>query len=197
MHAMRGLPNRRSVRLPAHDYASAGYYFVTVCAYNKINYFGDIIGDEMRLSDIGNIARKYWLDIPNIFSVASLDEFIIMPNHIHGIIVIGDCGDAIGGRDAIYRVRCPNDRMNINDGGVTGMDNPMFKKSLSRIIRWYKGRVSYEINQNNNFKWQPRFYEHIIRTERSLERIRRYIVNNFLQWGDDSENPMKVSLRTR
>jgi len=105
-----------------------------------------------------------------------------MPNHIHGIVIIENqhCRDAING-------------VSTDSGGITRAHNPMLSEnSLSKIIRWYKGRCTFEVNKIQNtihFAWQPRFYDHIIRNEKLLQKIREYIHNNPLKWGIDENNP--------
>ena len=126
---------------------------------NRINYFGKIMCRDaiyrVLLNEYGKIVKPYWNQIPKQFSFARLDEYIIMPNHIHGIIVI----------------------------------NESMRESLSKIIRWFKGRVTYEIRKSGGvFLWQGRFYEHIIRNKESLNRIRKYIRNNPKNWEFDTEN---------
>lgn len=149
----------QSSRLKNWDYASAGFYYVTLCTRDRIDYFGNIIRRDalygVSLSEIGKIAEKTWQKIPCQFSSIELDEYVIMPNHIHGIIVIN------------------------NTGGI----------SLARIIKWFKGRVSYEIRKTGcAFSWQSRFYDHIIRNERSLNRVRKYIRDNPAREDNGEEN---------
>ncbi len=187
-----------STRLSDWDYSFIGYYYVTICTQNCIDYFGDLKTGKMVLSEMGRIAYNYWQEIPKHFPFTRLDEFVIMPNHLHGILIIND-GNTTR-RDAIYRVFpviknvSPINKTispvtkNVSPvtekttmekkGGITGNDNPMFYKSISKIIRWYKGRCIFEINKihnNPHFSWQPRFYDHIIRTNQDLRRIRKYI----------------------
>ena len=192
-----------SARLVDWDYSFTGYYFITICTYNRIDYFGYIKNSKMVLSKIGRIAYNYWQEIQNHFPYAKLDEFIIMPNHLHGIIIINDgCHSR---RNAIYRVSPITQNVShinkINNhinkittqkikkstqkGGITGSENPMCKQSIPKIIRWYKGRCTFEINKihnNPHFSWQPRFYDSIIRTEQNLLRIRRYIQDNPIKY---------------
>ena len=154
----------------------------------------------MNLSKIGKIAEKYWREIPEHFPFTELNEFTIMPNHIHGIVGInhnrrdGDSSrlchaglmcsprqnamnrDAIN-RDAINR------RLYDSAGGITGKNNPMGKNTLGEIIRWYKGRCKFEIGKisNVNFAWQPRFYDRVVRDDKELDRIMNsniYICDN-------------------
>ncbi|HEY9802791.1 MAG TPA: transposase [Leptolyngbyaceae cyanobacterium] len=173
-----------STRLPAWNYASDGGYFVTICTDGKKCFFGEVVQGEMQRSPIGEIAQKLWYEIPNNFSNCQIDAFCVMPNHIHGILIINQIreGDAM------------NSRTREGDGergGVTGLFNPMLSKnSLSKIVRWYKGRCSFEINQiYEGFGWQARFYDSIIRNESALDRIRQYIINNPINWERDREQP--------
>ncbi|XLQ20227.1 MAG: transposase [Candidatus Moraniibacteriota bacterium] len=185
---------KKSLRIQGYDYSQNGAYFVTICTKDKINYFGKIKNGEMVLSDIGNIVQKYWQEISNQFSFVQLDEFVIMPNHVHGIIIINmDVGEnTTGCRDAINRV-------STNNGGVTGKNNPMMHNSISRFIRWYKGRCTFEIKKlhknamnrvstNHDFAWQSRFYDRIIRDDVELNKIREYIQINPREWDYDKDN---------
>ena len=204
-----------SARLNNWDYSSNGYYFITICTKNRIPYFGNIINGNMNLSKIGKLAYKYWKDIPDHFSFAQLNKFVIMPNHIHGIILIDNR------RHAIHRVFTTSVEISPTDGGITGQNNPMLNQSISKIVRWYKGRCTFEINKkcernkdmiNNRdaincrdainrvstvslFKWQSRFYDHVIRDNQELYRIQKYIQNNPDKWIDDEFNKKPVELR--
>ena len=169
-----------SSRLSAWDYSSAGWYFVTICVQNRKPMLSDIVDNKVILSTIGEMVMKYWDEIPKQFPHVDNDEYIIMPNHIHGIIVI-DNDD----RDAIE-----------HGGGITGKSNPMGKQSLGEIIRWFKGRTSYEIHKiSSPFQWQPRYYDHVIRNETSLQKIREYIRWNHLKWDADLDNPKNIETR--
>ena len=167
-----------SARLKNWDYSANGYYYITICTKDRIHYFGNIINDEMILSKIGNMAYKYWQEIPNHFPFVRLDEFIIMPNHVHGIVVI------------------KNDTCNVETlqcNVSTDTDNFHSKispksKSLSTIIRSYKSICTKTINKSKNeifFAWQPRFYDHIIKNEKELENMRNYIFYNPQKWAED------------
>jgi putative transposase len=200
-----------STRLPAWSYASNAGYFVTICTDGKKCFFGEVVQGEMHLSAIGEIAHKLWYEIPNNFSNCQIDSFCVMPNHIHGILIIKQIreGDAMNPRtqeedamnprtqeeDAMNPQTQEEDAMNrvstSQRGGVTGLFNPMLSKnSLSKIVRWYKGRCSFEINQiYQGFGWQERFHDNIIRNEFALDRIRQYIINNPINWECDREHP--------
>jgi len=173
----------KSARLKNWNYSWDAQYFVTICTQNREFYFGDIINEEMILSEIGKIAQRYWLEIPKQFPFVELNEFVVMPNHIHGIVIIIN-PDNIG-RDAINRVSTVN-HVSTNQGGITGLKNPMLSNGLSKIIRWYKGRVAFESRKiHADFSWQARFYDHIIRDDESFQKIKEYIINNPLSWVED------------
>ncbi|NOS89259.1 MAG: hypothetical protein HOP34_12110 [Methylococcaceae bacterium] len=200
-----------SARLKNWDYGSNAPYFVTICTENKICYFGSIKDGEMHLSDVGQLANTYWLEIKNQFPFVILDHFVVMPNHIHGIINIDKKLIIDDRRDAIYRVSdspsIADENANMTDainpdainpdainrvstgkqvGGVTGNNNPMLHENLSRFIKWYKGRCTFEMRKiYPTFSWQPRFHEHIIRDEETYLKISDYILTNPLRWQED------------
>ena len=173
-----------SARIKDYDYSKNGKYFITICTANKKSYFGKITNQSMQLSDIGIVANQLWHEIPNRFPVA-LDEWIVMPNHLHGIVAIDHSWDVENNKFTCFT----------NRGGVTGNKNPMLHSNLSSIIRWYKGRSSFEIRKiNPAFSWQARFYDHVIRNEQSLNDISEYIINNPLSW--EKDNYYEVGLET-
>ncbi len=139
---------------------------------------------------VGLVANWFWMQIPDQFPHVILDEYIVMPNHMHGIVcIINDLKNIVGEnrRSAINRGSAIDNKTNNihTPGGITGNHNPMLSDgNLGQIIRWYKGRCSYEIHQRNyhDFQWQGRFWDHIIRDEQSLQRIRNYIHDNPLNW---------------
>ena len=171
-----------STRLDVWDYSKYGYYFVTICTKDKRSFFGRVIDENISLNNIGEKVKEIWLEIRNRFTDVELDEFVIMPNHFHGIIFIN--------RDSINRVSTKKPFIK---------NNPMYSElSLSKIIRWFKGRTTYEIHhtlQFSDFAWQSRYYEHIIRNEKSFQKIREYIHFNPLQWAVDEENPAGIKCR--
>lgn len=176
-----------SARLRDWDYGWNGSYFLTICTRNRQYFFGDVIHGEMKLSAIGELANKHMIEIPDPYGYAKLDEFIVMPNHVHVILVIdkpadGNCGVVADGicRDVINRA---STNTAVRQGGVTGDKNPMLHDNISHLINWYKGRVTFESHKIDlDFGWQDRFYDHIIRNESEYQRIRNYIKDNPLKW---------------
>ena len=191
-----------STRLPAWNYATNGGYFITICTEGKKCFFGEVVGGEMQLSPIGKVAQKLWCEIPQHFPNCHIDVFCIMPNHVHGILLIKQIQeeDAIDypdypEEDAIDYPDYPEEEDAMNRvstrrrGGVTGVFNPMLSKnSISKIVRWYKGRCKFAINQiYQGFGWQERFYDEIIRNEFALDKIQQYIINNPINWECDRQ----------
>jgi len=176
-----------STRLPNWDYSWDGWYFVTICTKLKECFFGDIINGKMKLSKIGKIAEKFWGEIPIHFSFTKLDKFIVMPNHIHGIIIIQNNVD-------IHNVETQNFASLQNIKPIYKNQFGPQSKNLSSIIRGYKAGVKKWATMNKiEFIWQPRFYEHIVRNEKSLNTIRKYIIDNPAKWelGRDREEGSK------
>ncbi|MCK4420151.1 transposase [candidate division WOR-3 bacterium] len=170
-----------SSRLKSWDYASTGYYFVTVCTKDKKCYFGNVTEKEIRLSEIGEVVQGFWLKIPEHFGNVELDEYVMMPNHLHGILIIEkgkNCRDEALPR--LYTGKYPN-MSRISPKAV----------SLSVIIGSYKSICTKKIRNSGvtSYSWQSGFYDHIIRNRKSLLKIREYIINNPLRWQYDQENP--------
>ena len=172
--------HRKSIRLKDYDYTQDGYYFVTICAKNKTEYFGEIINGKMILNEYGEIANQCWVEIPEHFLDASLDEHIIMPNHIHGIIVIETSMMMVGAQNFV-----PLQREQINKF------QHIVPRSLGSIIRGFKIGVTKWCRNNNynEFQWQKNYYDRIIRNEKELDKIRKYIFENPLKWEIDKNNP--------
>ncbi len=166
----------KSIRLHGYDYSQAGTYFVTICTSYRKSFLGSFIDNQMTLSPIGKIAHRFWVEIPNHFNLTNLDIFIIMPNHLHGLIQISDTDDNVAAEHVQPRHRFQH----------------IIKNSVGSIIRQYKGSVTRWCNQNgyNKFRWQRNFYEHIVRNEKELNRIREYIITNPIRWNFDRDNKL-------
>jgi REP element-mobilizing transposase RayT len=162
---------RKSNRLKNWDYSENGFYFITICIKERRCLFGDLMDGEMILSEYGRIAKKCWEDIPGHYEKVELDVFVIMPNHIHGIVSIVRTG----------RHACPLRNRSATQYSI-----------LSNVIGSYKSAVTRQINRSNKdlgFEWQRSFHDHIVRTDYSLDKICRYIINNPLKWDLDKQNP--------
>jgi len=178
--------HRRSIRLPHYDYSQAGAYFVTICVYQRECLLGEIVGGEMILNEYGKIADSCWREIPNHFPHVELDEHIVMPNHLHGIIVM------VGARHAV-----PLPLQQQNGTICREKFGQPVSGTIPTVVRSFKSAVTKQINQNRNTPgipvWQRNYYEHIIRDDNDLNRIREYIMNNPLKWCEDENNPTKFA----
>ncbi len=169
-----------SARLPGFDYSKDGDYSVTICVKNRKCLFGNVENKEMILNDLGQMAVQSWLDIPKHFPDCSLDEFIVMPNHVHGIIIINKQNDAVETQNF---ASLQHDEIYKNKFGPQS-------RNLSSIIRGYKAGLKKWSTMNNyeHFSWQSRFYDHVIRDEESLFNIQNYIQTNPENWERDRNN---------
>jgi putative transposase len=175
--------HRRSIRLQQYDYGQYGFYFITVCTHNRFCLFGAIEHDVMRFTVQGEIAAACWMAIPDHFLHIELDEWIVMPNHVHGILRVGDCGGT--GRGTACRA--PTTAMEVAPIEKFGVP---VSGSIPTVIRSFKSAVTKGINDLSQSSarcvvWQRNYWEHLIRDEGELQRIREYIRNNPLHWAID------------
>jgi len=220
--------HRRSIRLPGYDYGTAGAYFVTICTYQHACLFGDVIDGMMELSDLGTRVAAAWRAIPDKTPGVALDAWVVMPNHIHGIIVItAPLADIGAGRAPGAINRAPTDDQCIatdvaaasappvgaqfiapgahTSGAHTSdtlaaashhLDHPLSAPAIGTIVRMFKARVTVGANRDADTAgtpiWQRNYYEHIIRGDAALDRIRRYIDANPARWLLDPENATPV-----
>lgn len=170
-------------RLQNWDYAQRVVYYVTICTANREPFFGMIQNNEMIYSNIGTIVTQEWIKTPEIRPDMNLElgEFVVMPNHFHGILFIGNNEfNSNDGRDAMHRVS--------TDGIYKNKFGPQ-TKNLSSIIRGFKSAVTVQAKQiNPDFGWQSRFYDHIIRNPKSYDVISQYIIDNPKKWIEDEFN---------
>ena len=193
-----------SARATWHDYMG-GAYFVTICTKDREFYFGKIENDEMHLSEIGKYADEQFRDVSSNYPYAVIPSYVVMPNHIHAIVIIDDRMDSAC-RDAIYRVsktihRVPEEIQYVSEseiqmkptqdrGGITGRDNPMLYRSLGTVIRGLKARVTHYANENDiDFAWQSRFHDRIIRDQKDMNETVLYVDNNVAKWPEDEMHP--------
>ncbi len=212
-----------SARLPSWDYANNGAYFITTCTKNRECYFGEITDGKNQLSEIGKKTNYFWLEIPNHFPFVILDEFVVMPNHIHGIIMIDKPVDNNAGNvaDNVTNVDNVSENVtNVETGHALSLRPPSSqsnepnqikpqrhsrfrnqgKNTISAIVGSFKSAVTKWCNDNKfSFGWQSRFHDHIIRDNDEWDndefiRIRNYIINNPANWkGDKFYNPLSDS----
>lgn len=164
--------NRRSIRLRDYDYSQPRAYFITICAHDRACLFGDIVGGEMRLNDAGRMVQQCWDEIPQHFPHVELDQFVVMPNHVHGIVVITH-------HPGTHTVGAKNFSPLHHQNGTS--------RTIGSIIRGFKIGVTKwaRANKDINTVWQRNYYEHIIRNEDDLRDIRAYIQYNPQRWAED------------
>lgn len=177
-------------RLKNWDYKSNGAYFITICTANREHFFGEIIGNEtskeMNFSKVGMLAEKYWEQIPEHFPFVSLGNFVIMPNHMHGILIINnDTVETLQCTPSVETLHC-NVSTDENEKYHFFSEISPKSGSVSTIIRSYKSIVTKEAHLiNSTFKWHSKFHDHIIRDSFSFERIQNYIEDNPNNWEKD------------
>ena len=171
---------RESIRLKEYDYGQPGAYFVTICTHRRVCLFGEAMEDGIVLNDMGKFVEREWMISSEIRQEIQLDAFVVMPNHMHGIVVICDH----------------------NPVGATGR-SPLHShhrtlppKSLGSFVAGFKSSITKKINQLRATPgqpvWQRNYYEHVIRNEIDLEEIREYIQNNPLKWLEDENHPDNI-----
>jgi REP element-mobilizing transposase RayT len=168
--------HRRSLRLPGYNYTQPGAYYITICTYQRQGWFGDVVDGEMRCNRLGDIVYTFWQGLPHRFPHIKLDAFVVMPNHLHGILMITEQG----------RKSIPFDTP------VESFGKPV-PGSIPTVVRSFKSAVTTRINlmrpASSTPVWQRNYHESIIRIESGLDRVRQYIINNPCQWASDAENP--------
>lgn len=186
---------RRSIRLSGYDYTQPGVYFVTLCTQNRECFFGEIINGKMILNEYGKIVDACWAAIPEHFNHVMLDTYVVMPNHVHGIITIMvRNGSGVGARHA---VPLPSD---LSSNSFESFGKPV-RGSIPTVIRSFKSAVAKRVNQIRDTPgisiWQRNFHERVIRDERELNQIREYVNHNPLSWDLDRNNPENIKMEDR
>ena len=184
--------HRRSIRLKGYDYSQEGAYYVTIVTWQREFLFGNIVNQEMMLSPYGEIVQKWWEEIPVHFSNVETGAFVIMPNHVHGVIYILD--------ERRGTVSVPHD--NVTQYALGGETPPLRAfdgiPTLGQIVAYFKYQSTKEMNKVENTGtvtkfWQRNYYEHIIRNEKDLQNKTDYIEANPRLWNEDDENPVNVN----
>jgi putative transposase len=189
--------HRRSIRLPGHDYAGNGLYFVTLCTHERQYLFGEIIDGAMQLNAHGQIVADEWLKSASIRAEITLDAWVVMPNHFHGIVLITPTHQT--------DPNSPIDNVNpLGTDGRTPTPQPLpdvihrSPKSLSSLMAGFKSAVTRQINllrdTPDNPVWQRNYHEHLIRNPETLVKIQEYVANNSLNWSSDSLHPANFEI---
>lgn len=181
--------HRRSIRLKGYDYSQKGYYFVTICIQNRECLLGQSINNTIVLNDAGLMVQNIWKTLPEYYPGVGIDSYIIMPNHIHGIIIVG-----AGPRACPCRVNTVQ-RESGRDATMKLSDIIHRFKSLTTNI-YHKSVMQHNWPSFPGKLWQRNYYDHIIRNDQELNQIREYIINNPVKWELDKENPDNIKERS-
>ncbi len=197
MTLFRNKYRMESARLKDWDYAGAGWYFVTICTRERECVLGDVIDGEVRLSPVGEIVADEWQRTPLIRPNVMLDAWVVMPNHLHGIIVLQYAAvetprRGVSGPDGVIETRAWGEGKTPRRGVSTG--SRLKSNSLGSIIGQFKSVATKRIRAAGypSFQWQERFYDHIVRDERVTDKIREYVAGNAAKWQDDKNNPVNL-----
>ena len=172
--------HRRSIRLKNYDYSQGGAYFITILTKDRKNLFGKVVDGEMKPNEFGDILTECWHWLVKHHVYVDLDEWVLMSNHLHGIIVIQDGLGRGGSRTALTPL-------------APAIPSTTKRKPLGRLVGAFKTVSTRRINELRRTEgftvWHRNYYEHIIRSEKAMNRIREYIFSNPLRWEFDRENP--------
>jgi REP element-mobilizing transposase RayT len=215
-------PVRRSVRLPDFDYTTTGAYFVTICAHNRACVFGDVVDRVVRLNGLGEIVQQTWDGLPNHFPRVELDQFVIMPNHVHAIVTLNEIDD-VRPPHATSPIWINDDRGDVgakqgSSASPASAFAPVPKQgkagnalalplhgtvagSLCAVVQNFKSVTTRKINKIRHppahLVWQRNYYEHVIRDDRDLAAIRDYIAGNPARWLDDNDHLGRATAQSR
>ncbi|MFL9483350.1 transposase [Chitinophagaceae bacterium LWZ2-11] len=169
-----------SARLQRWDYTNSGSYFITICTKNMVHYFGEIVNQQMQLSNIGLLTEKFWFEIPKHFPFVELGDFVVMPNHVHGILMITNIIESIDQCLISALELTPGQLRYRNRGNNSAL-------SISSIVGSYKSAVTKNVRLQfeKGFAWQTRFHDHVIRDAKTFLHISQYIESNPLNWNKD------------
>jgi len=182
--------HRRSIRLKGYDYSQAGAYFVTICTQNRECLFGDVVDGEMQVNDAGHMVHRIWNDLSVKYPDIETDEFVVMPNYFHGIIVIVGA-PLVGAHFFDPKIDDAETRAGTRPAPTLLGDVVGLFKSIT-THQYTNGVRQYNWPSFNGKLWQRNYYEHIIRSEEEMDRIREYIMENPLKWAEDEDHPENI-----
>jgi REP element-mobilizing transposase RayT len=183
--------NRHSIRLQSYDYRTAGAYFVTVCTFQKEPILAEITDGEVRLTSLGEVVLVFWDEIPQHFPHIELDHFVVMPNHVHGIITFNASTASVGAQHAASDVKTADSERAQHAAPL----RKVLPASLGAVVRSFKSACTKRINELRATPglqvWQRNYHERIIRNDAELHALRDYVRHNPARWEEDSEHPAR------
>jgi putative transposase len=185
--------HRRSVRLKGYDYAQPGAYFVTVCTHGRVCIFGDVVNGEMIVTECGQRVTEEWLYTGLLRPDVVLDTFVVMPNHLHAIVIIMERDHCRG----VLHTPCVLHTPTVDGGPDCGVNSP--SRTIGAIVRGFKAATVRDINRLRGAPpgtpvWQRNYYEHVVRGAAGLDRIRAYIADNPTRWLEDENHPARIKV---
>ncbi len=184
------VPSRRPIRLSNFDDSTPGAYFVTICTHERECLFGDVVDEVVRLNGLGEVVQQTWDALPDHFAHVESDQFVIMPNHVHGVVVLMDDFPGVGATHASPVVGVPGPARATHASPLRNGPKP---NSIGTIVGSFKSAVTKHINHLRltlgHPVWQRNYYEHVIRDDRDLAAIRDYIAGNPARWLVDEHYP--------
>ena len=185
------MKHRKRQRLQFFDYSLPGWYFVTICTKDREHFFGRIEYSKMQFSEIGKYAERLWMQTPHHIAEIVMDEFVVMPNHVHAIVIIKD-GNQIPAVGDHYHLQLAKlkETFPLLDETARNKNGRPQNKILSKAISGFKAGVTREVHRciSHDFKWHKSFHDRIIRDQGELMKIRNYIQSNVINWYRDIEN---------
>ncbi len=185
----------QSNRLQGYDYSSQGAYFVTICTKDKDHFFGEVENEKMILNELGKVAEKCWMEIPDHFPDVVLDEFVIMPNHVHGIFFLFPSVETNNNFSQNHSSVETKDFLSLqNERNCVKQPKHGTSRTIGSIVRGFKIGVTKYARQNSNIQnvWQANYHDRIVRNDIELNKFREYIINNPRDWEKDDENLIKI-----
>ncbi len=193
--------NRCSIRLPQYDYSQAGVYFVTVCSHERRCLFCKIDNFRIHLNPVGRVVSECWMEIPCHFANVSLDAFVVMPNHVHRILVLNVGARQLSTTAVKQTVVGAQHAAPLQGSALTVQRRKVVPRSLAAIIRSFKSVATKRVREScpgvRASIWQRNYYEHVVRRGEDLDSIRRYIWANVEHWAEDEENPANLASSQR
>ena len=183
--------HRRALRLKGYDCTLPGAYFVTICTQNRECLLGEIVDGEMHPNEAGRMVQAIWNELPNHYTGVQVDAFVVMPNHIHGIIVLSPMNLSVEAGPCA----CPDPGHPQGVAPTLSLPDVVHRFKSLTTARYRHGVARGGWPAFDRRLWQRNYYEHVIRNERDMDRIREYILNNPLRWAEDENNPALIALK--
>ena len=186
----REIPRRRSLRLKGYDYTQVGAYFVTIATQQRLCLFGEIVDKEMRLNEAGKMVCRVWETLPQRFSAIEMGMFVVMPNHLHGIIVINQPAEQKRATTRVTPTRAMDGEADVPTANQFTLGDIIGAYKSLTTVEYVRGVKTMDWTPFHERLWHRNYYEHVVRHDESLRDLQQYILDNPAQWAFDKENPL-------